>query len=532
MTQVAGGNPLNMSSGASTAWTTANAGEVMPGVMYPLGWSFWGDGVNAVMQRTFQSLGLLAAREVCALDPSVVDQRFIGIFAGRACVNVTLVRQMGDRLPGSTGDAIEKQMFGGLNSGLANAPTWRRYPFVVVELPITAMRTVRGLRTARTDNERHWQRAVASPPRTLQRAQALLRVAMHRFESTMVVHLQNTMIAQALYERIDATSGTDERADHSSLSTGYGEMEETAVLQDIWELAHGSCTLDQFLSRHGYHGPREGDITSHCWREDPAPILSMIELYRGLSVERSPREVERGRIEMRRAAENRFLARLPAAQRPIMKLLLRWTAQAVLRRQIGKVAFLYAIDEARIAARAAGQLLHAQGLIDAADDVAYLTVDELTGPVHEIGGLPGLIAQRTEIRRAYLESEIPRHWIGNPVPAPIDNARSDRVVAQISGLPVSSGVAEGSVRVVADPCAEGMEEGDILVCSTTDPSWVPLMFLAGAVVVDIGGPMSHAAILARELGIPCVVNTIEGSRRLRNGDRVRVDGSTGRIVAV
>lgn len=526
-------DPLNMISGVGTAWTTANAGEAMPGVLYPLGWTFWGDGVNAVIMRVFQSLGLLSAREAAALDPSIADHRFFGIFAGRACVNVSLVRAMGDRIPGSTGDAIEKQMFGGLNSGLVNEPMRRRYPAVVARLPIVLTQAIRSLRSARIANERYWHEAIASPPQTLDQARRLLLAATGRFESTMIVHLQNTLIAQALYDRTSQLHGADDLADHFALSTGYGAMEETAVLQGIWEMAHGLCTMDTFLNDHGYHGPREGDITGRSWREDHAPILSMMDLYCRVPIERSPREVERARVDVRRAAERRLLAGLTPAKRPFVALLLRWTAQAILRRQVGKVAFLYAIDEARVAARSAGQIMHAQGIIESPDDIAFLTVDELTARPTRFAQLRDLIAQRNEIRCDYLKTEIPRHWTGNPIHTSIAArvARSEGV-GRVSGLPVSGGVAEGTARVVTDPVADGMDEGDILVCSTTDPSWVPLMFLAGAVVVDIGGPMSHAAILARELGIPCVVNTIDGSQRLRDGDPIRVDGSTGHVVAL
>jgi len=74
-----------------------------------------------------------------------------------------------------------------------------------------------------------------------------------------------------------------------------------------------------------------------------------------------------------------------------------------------------------------------------------------------------------------------------------------------------------------------MEPGDILVAHTTDSSWASVMFLAGALVVDIGGQISHAAVIARELGVPCVMNTGVGTRTLRTGDRVRVDGSAGTV---
>ena len=105
-------------------------------------------------------------------------------------------------------------------------------------------------------------------------------------------------------------------------------------------------------------------------------------------------------------------------------------------------------------------------------------------------------------------------------------------VGIVWGIGVSPGIAEGTVRVVRDADsdqADDFEPGDILVCRITDPSWAPLLSVAAAVVIDIGGSLSHGAIVARELGIPCVINTVDGSRRLRTGDRVTVDGSAGSV---
>ncbi|MGH9034595.1 MAG: PEP-utilizing enzyme, partial [Acidimicrobiia bacterium] len=91
-------------------------------------------------------------------------------------------------------------------------------------------------------------------------------------------------------------------------------------------------------------------------------------------------------------------------------------------------------------------------------------------------------------------------------------------------------VVEGRARVVIDP-GDVLEEGEILVCETTDPSWASLMLVAGGLVIDIGGALSHGAIVARELGVPCVINTRVGTQRLRTGDLLRVDGDAG-VVAV
>jgi pyruvate,water dikinase len=81
--------------------------------------------------------------------------------------------------------------------------------------------------------------------------------------------------------------------------------------------------------------------------------------------------------------------------------------------------------------------------------------------------------------------------------------------------------------VVTDPAFDDVEPGEVLVAPATDPSWASIMFLSSALVVDIGGALSHAAIVARELGVPCVVNTVSGTRTIRTGDHVRVDGANG-----
>jgi pyruvate,water dikinase len=87
----------------------------------------------------------------------------------------------------------------------------------------------------------------------------------------------------------------------------------------------------------------------------------------------------------------------------------------------------------------------------------------------------------------------------------------------------------GRARVVRDPMAADLEEGDILVCATTDPSWTPLFMLAAALVIDTGGAMSHGAIVARELGVTCVINTGTGTRDIPDGAMIAVDGARGTV---
>jgi pyruvate,water dikinase len=101
--------------------------------------------------------------------------------------------------------------------------------------------------------------------------------------------------------------------------------------------------------------------------------------------------------------------------------------------------------------------------------------------------------------------------------------------ASLTGAGASPGVVEGRMVVVTDPATADVEPGDILVARTTDPSWASIMFLCKALVVDIGGRLSHAAVVARELGIPCVMGTRCGTRARRTGELGRVDGSAGTV---
>ena len=106
--------------------------------------------------------------------------------------------------------------------------------------------------------------------------------------------------------------------------------------------------------------------------------------------------------------------------------------------------------------------------------------------------------------------------------------------SRITGLGASAGVHEGRARVVDDPARleEEFAAGEVLIAPATDPSWAPLFLLAGAVVIDTGSNISHAALVAREMGIPAVVGARDASRRLRDGQRLRVDGASGSVEVI
>lgn len=176
-----------------------------------------------------------------------------------------------------------------------------------------------------------------------------------------------------------------------------------------------------------------------------------------------------------------------------------------------------------------GGRLKEVGAIEQPDDVLHLKLAELEALVQpwppDAGALtriPMLVARR-KTKRSKLEE---RGWLDDATPPPVENDAG----AILAGLPASAGIAEGPVRVIRDASQFGeLRPGDVLIAPYTSPAWTPLFQLATAVVVDTGGPLSHAAIVAREYRLPAVLGTVNGTQRLRDGQRVRVDGTRGLV---
>ena len=196
------------------------------------------------------------------------------------------------------------------------------------------------------------------------------------------------------------------------------------------------------------------------------------------------------------------------------------------QRGVAKRSFLQTLDVARMAARHAGRFLADSGKLNDPEDIFYLTEDELRAGVGPEG--PDLVAKRRQRRTAYSGLRFrSTEWSGLPE---VVSGEPDLDCGDvIRGTGVSPGVVEGRVRVVTEPSFADVEPEEVLVAATTDPSWCSIMYVSAALVVDLGGLLSHAAVVAREIDVPCVVNTRDGSRRLRTGDIVRVDGDAGTV---
>lgn len=194
-------------------------------------------------------------------------------------------------------------------------------------------------------------------------------------------------------------------------------------------------------------------------------------------------------------------------------------------RGLVKRSYLQALDVARASARRIGELLVNSQRLDTVDDVFFLSIEELTDP--PAGDLRVIVDARRAYWQRHTRVEVPTDWQGTPFVVATEDASEDG--GAVNGVGVSGGVVEGRARVLLTPDFTQVRPGEILVAPTTDPSWSTAMFVSAGLVVDIGGALSHAAVVARELGVPCVVNTRVGTRRIRTGDLLRVDGGTGKV---
>ena len=302
-------------------------------------------------------------------------------------------------------------------------------------------------------------------------------------------------------------------------------------MDDLWRVAESALTVEEFVADHGYHGPDEGELSSVSWREDPSPVLALSRRYRqrGRRAAGRPQSV----TAKRAAALATLRAALPARQRASIGPVVRFLDVFLPLREVGKAAFVQSIDAARHAARVAGEALVAAGALEKRDDVFYLTWEELLRSRDQPLGVPREeIAARRAERAAFEGLDIPDTFVGVPeaVARDDDVGDVDAPGDVVTGLGASPGVADGTARVVTDPYdIEALAPGEILVCELTDPGWTPFFHVAAAVVIDIGGPLSHGAIVARELGIPAVINTGDGTRRIPDGAKVRVDGAAGTV---
>jgi phosphohistidine swiveling domain-containing protein len=307
----------------------------------------------------------------------------------------------------------------------------------------------------------------------------------------------------------------------------------------------------EFLDEDGWRSQRKLDFTGPTWIEDPTPAIDIINLYLRKGEDFSLDKQREKAAEERKAAEKEVLEKMPDEMKEYFIKLLGIAQQAGIHSE-SHVYYCedYAYALTRRALLELGRRYAKAGAFDSPEDIWFLLPEEMQKVIYEPQHFdlrPFIKERRKEydrwqkkpnppflLKEGVTPDQVMPHLerLANPifVKSVLGGERKagPELKADLYGQVGSPGVAEGKAKVILDENELfKVEEGDILVAANTGVSWTPVFNLINGAVVDMGGTLAHAAVVGREFGIPVVTNTLFGTRRIKTGQRIRVDGNMG-----
>jgi pyruvate,water dikinase len=556
------------------AWTRGNAADVFPEPFSPLGQStVMRKGMCTGLRDAYIWIGALDYDEY--ENPELPD--LFKVFGGYPYNPLTMTRVLGARMPGVTPELIDKAFF----DERAEVPPYEEQPWHVSPR-----------HEARLGESMAWAMSVESLPdldadRELARSlraqrpnlSKLTDSALHARARSMVPYIQQTFenamrvstlssIGPGALGAICEALGDPTMA--VRLLAGI-EVDSAAPSYAMWELGRAARAsgpvsaafdagadqvlgvleaeagpderrfleqFDQFLRDYGSRGQNEYDPRAPSWEVEPRIALAAIDLMRKSDDSQAPilrrkaSVAERDRV----AAEIREKLAGDPDTAGTFEAALRSAQLFLAGRERAKTNCVMVINELRMAFYEYGRRLVERGLIEDVEQVFMVTDSELDQLRADPEAFRGVIADRWAQYKRLFDHE-PVFVVNGRVPGldEMTHRHSKQVATAaagdvLRGAAGSGGVATGRARVVRDAGDPvGLEPGDVLIAPQTDPSWVPLFVPAAAVVVNVGAMGSHAMIVSRELGIPCVVSVADATDMIPDGAIVTVDGNAGTV---
>ena len=293
-------------------------------------------------------------------------------------------------------------------------------------------------------------------------------------------------------------------------------------------------TIDKFFMKYGMRGIGEIDITNKRYIDDPKPILSSIlnnlETYNNSGEHR--KKYEQLTIEAEKAAEEIVKmmrdSRFGWIKAVVTKKLIRNIRNMMPLREHPKYTIVNCFQIYKKVLLEAGQKLKEKNIVDEEQDIYYLSLTEIIKALEINKNFKDIIKRR---KKDFINDKklTPPRVItseGEIIKGSYQKNDNENIIV---GSPVSSGVVEGKAKVVHNPDNANLKKGDILVVPFTDPGWTPLFINAAGLVMEVGGLMTHGAVVAREYGIPAVVGVNKATEIIKDGDKTRLDGDLGTI---
>lgn len=571
------GTPWIIASQVDERWpyyTRGNVGEVFPEVVTNIGYTLGVIAAERAWRNAYRELGISSTGDFQSDEPVI-----LGLFGGYTYLNLSFLRMMGVRAPGSSAEAIDVSFFGEGNP----PPYVPRKGDTSLLSSFKILKTVLGAlgQTSLPDEVRDsFDRAAAFEAKrpSLDAPDEALFDYMYSFprafEPVFGNHMKTTALAAIVSGILtDAAIAAGDPGLVTHLIGAAGDVHSTKYSEGLYALAlevKGNPTVsaafdagtrglldrladdpaamsfltsfEAFIAEHGQRGPNDWEISSRTWDNTPELALSAIDALRKAEKDLAPSTRLGDDDAKRQAAITKVRPHLGRLDRlsfdKAVQALPVW-AQAREATRDRAVRIILPLKQVfrelvRRAAENGGDSdpVHV-GLLD--------PFTELPAYVREPALMMSVLRERSELHKRF-SKVVPPFFITSQdeVPTIEELEENQPQVAErasegdvLKGDAGCSGAAIGRVRVVLDPAdASDLIPGEVLVAPLTDPSWTPLFLPAAAVVVNVGALMSHAVIVARELAIPCVVAVAGATEMLRTGMMVEVDGTAGTVKVI
>ena len=556
--------------------TRGNVGEVFPEVITALGYHLGVVPAEKAWRSAYAELGIMSPDDFAGDDPVI-----IGLYGGYCYLNLSYLRMMGVRAPGSSAEAIDVAFF-----GEGNPP-----PYVARKGDKSLRSSVRILRTVLGAlGTKQLPDIVADSFRRSAAFEALrpdldapdadlldyLYAFPDAFEPLFGNHMQTTAVAAIVSGILaDASAAAGNPGLVTHLVGASGDVQSALYATDLYEIAKVirqqpsvmsafdegldgllertasnpdaagfRAMLDGFLATHGHRGPNDWELSARTWDNTPDLVLTALDRMRVAGHDLSPSERLSDDGERRSAAADLVRPHLRFMDRSNFNKALRalpfWSqAREATRDRAVRVMLPVKQVYRELVRRSVDR-----GGTAGPTEVALLDpFTELPDYIRDPPSLAALVDERSSLRNRFAAVE-PPFFISSQDDVPTIEeleataATATRVEAAnpgdvLTGDAGASGLARGRARIIHDPADAGsLEPGDVLVAPITDPAWTPLFLPAAAVVVNVGALMSHAVIVARELAIPCVI-ALEGATDLiPDGAMIEVDGTAGTVTLI
>jgi pyruvate,water dikinase len=523
-------------------YTRGNVGEVFPVVVSPLTWPMYGSQAELGWRDAFRGFGVFLDDDFGA-DPMGI----LGCYGGYGYLNMSYLRIFAVRTPGLTVDDVDRLLLGESDAPPYTAQAGDKNVRASLRVAGTLLKTLGTKSLPELEDDkvgvadfiaRTPSLASASDEELLARVFAFKAEFRRLFARHILVTFKGNA-ARGLLGQICAQK-LDDPSLPNRLLAGIGAVESAAPSFAMWDLSRqpeGSSEFDTgfaaFLDEYGSRGPNEWEGSSETWGTKPELAMAAIACMRHATDDNSPLAQQSRLVGEREQATAAARGRLGRATRFQFDRALRASAVLSQGRERSKTTIVKAIHGNRLVQRELARRARERGGPEALADMWLVTEDELRRYVASPREFTGAIDER-RAKRDWLDSLVPPFIFEGRIPPPDTWERRDapseltKVGASLTGIGGCPGVARGRARVVLDPLdPRGLAPGDILVAPITDPSWTPLFVPAEAVVVDVGAEMSHAIIVARELGIPAVVSVTGATRSIPDGALLEVDGDAG-----